>query len=60
MRAFGVVMITVLLAACGQKGPLYMAPKEPAQAAPPAQETTPATSDDEDDGGKKDDNSEQD
>ena len=23
MRAFGVVMITALLAGCGQKGPLY-------------------------------------
>ena len=24
MRAFGVVMITALLAGCGQKGPLYL------------------------------------
>lgn len=60
MRAFGVVMITALLAGCGQKGPLYFAPQEPARAAPPAQDTSAATSDDEDADGKQDDDSEQD
>ncbi|MFP1677735.1 LPS translocon maturation chaperone LptM [Alloalcanivorax sp. C16-2] len=59
MRAFGVVMITALLAGCGQKGPLYFAPQEPARAAPPAQDTPAATSDDEDADGKQDDDSEQ-
>ena len=60
MRAFGVVMIAALLAGCGQRGPLYFAPQEPAQAAPPAQNTPAATPDDEDGDGKQDDDSEQD
>ncbi len=34
MRAFGVVMIAVLLAGCGQKGPLYMAGERPEAAQP--------------------------
>ena len=29
------LLAMMLLAGCGQKGPLYMAPREPAQAAPP-------------------------
>lgn len=33
------LLVIALLAGCGQKGPLYFAPKEPAKAAPPAKES---------------------
>ncbi|ASK35526.1 hypothetical protein CEK62_14645 [Alcanivorax sp. N3-2A] len=36
------LLTLALLAGCGQKGPLYFAPKEPAKAAPPTQQATPA------------------
>ena len=50
------LLAMMLLAGCGQKGPLYMAPREPAQAAPPAQTPPlPATSEqDEDDNDNQD------
>ncbi|GAA5131297.1 LPS translocon maturation chaperone LptM [Alloalcanivorax gelatiniphagus] len=51
------LLAMLMLAGCGQKGPLYMAPREPAQAAPPAQATPlPAASEqtDEDDNDNQD------
>ena len=54
------VFVVLMVSGCGQKGPLYFAPQEPARAAPPAQDTPTATSDDEDADGKQDDDSEQD
>jgi predicted small lipoprotein YifL len=37
MRRVGLVGVVLLLAACGQKGPLYLPDKKPAMAAAPAQ-----------------------
>lgn len=53
MRVVCLLMLA-LLAGCGQKGPLYFAPKEPAKAAPPSAlspitDTTDAHRDDDSD-----------
>jgi predicted small lipoprotein YifL len=36
------VLLTLLLSACGIKGPLYLPPPEPAAAPPPAPAPSPA------------------
>jgi predicted small lipoprotein YifL len=42
IRALAILAFALLVAACGQKGPLKLAPGEPAPAAPAPPPTTPS------------------